>query len=223
MKNNKLPTPDEKLQDLVIRIKPSTLLTVILVSVGLLLAYAQGRASYQGSTSVPSLKPILSESPTPSPSPKTETVTNVPKNNNMNVTCTGPDGKQFQTTQTECDKFNKAWGNTSTSSPDPNEIVKCAIHADCGGGYKEMAKSTCDQMTCCKMIMSDGKIAWEFASKSSCSTKQSDNFYEYCAGPCKSSYEANMTRCNAMTDYSAKLECSRSAGETNSMCMKPCY
>lgn len=34
------------------------------------------------------------------------------------ITCTGPDGKQFQTTQEECDAFNAAWAPTPT--PDNN-------------------------------------------------------------------------------------------------------
>ena len=34
------------------------------------------------------------------------------------IDCTGPDGKQFQTTQEECDSFNAAWAPTPTPNPD---------------------------------------------------------------------------------------------------------
>lgn len=36
------------------------------------------------------------------------------------ITCTGPDQKQFQTTQKECDDFNRAWGNV----PRPSTILQ---------------------------------------------------------------------------------------------------
>lgn len=32
------------------------------------------------------------------------------------ITCTGPDGKQFQSTQQECDDFNSAWGKSSQTT-----------------------------------------------------------------------------------------------------------
>ncbi len=37
------------------------------------------------------------------------------------VDCTGPDGKHFQTTQQECDKFNSAWGKNNNTQ---NEIAQ---------------------------------------------------------------------------------------------------
>lgn len=52
-------------------------------------------------------QPKLGNSPTPAPS-------QIPKANSgavKKITCTGPDGKTFQTTQEECTAFNAAWGN----------------------------------------------------------------------------------------------------------------
>lgn len=35
----------------------------------------------------------------------------------VNISCTGPDNKTFQTTQEECDKFNSAWGKKPYQAP----------------------------------------------------------------------------------------------------------
>ncbi len=65
-------------------------------------------------------KPILKSSPsaslfnTPPPTP-TPTFTTVYKTDNRKdqlVDCVGPDGKHSQQTTTDCDTFNKAWGNS---------------------------------------------------------------------------------------------------------------
>lgn len=68
---------------------------------------------------------------------------------NSKIDCTGPDGKHFIATQKECDEFNTAWGNGPT--PDPNEIIQCNIHVNCGGGTKEMTRASCEQSTCCSL------------------------------------------------------------------------
>lgn len=47
---------------------------------------------------------------TPKPSAKSTPQAPAPKaNTSSQITCTGPDGKQFQTTQKVCDEFNAAW------------------------------------------------------------------------------------------------------------------
>jgi len=84
---------------------------------------------------------------------------------NPKIDCAGPDGKHFQATQKECDDFNTAWGNSP--KPDPNEIIKCNMHVNCGGGTKEMTRSSCEQSTCCSL--STGNI---LTSPSDCKQKQ---------------------------------------------------
>ncbi len=55
---------------------------------------------------------VRTVTPKPSPSTKPTPKAQAPKvDSPSQITCTGPDGKQFQTTQKECDEFNKAWGN----------------------------------------------------------------------------------------------------------------
>jgi hypothetical protein len=93
------------------------------------------------------------------------------------VNCIGPDGKEFQTTQQECDNFNTAWGNPPT--PDPNEYIKCNISTNCGGGYKEMTRSSCENITCCQINNS-----WELRERSQCSSEQKQQadseWIQYC-------------------------------------------
>ncbi len=57
------------------------------------------------------------------------------QSNPTKINCIGPDGKNFQTTQTECDNFNKAWGKKAVNTQAPinnNQIVyrypACAIY-----------------------------------------------------------------------------------------------
>lgn len=133
--------------------------------------------------------------PTPTPTP-TKTVNNPTKSNNTNtvqsnkIECTGPDGKKFNTTQKECDEFNAAWGNTATgrcldpngnviadekcpwlsentSTINDNEYIKCNISTNCGGGYREMTKKSCDNITCCQLDDS-----WELRDKDQCKREQ---------------------------------------------------
>lgn len=81
------------------------------------------------------------------------------------ITCTGPDNKQFQTTQEECDSFNKAWNNTPTLGAD--SMVRCNILANCGGGYKEMSLKTCQEMVCCEL-----STGWVSTSQDDCNHRQ---------------------------------------------------
>lgn len=64
-------------------------------------------------------KEIIQTSPTPTPKPEVKKKTTTSKNN---ITCTGPDGKQFQTTQKECDDFNSAWGNEPKTQPNNSDF-----------------------------------------------------------------------------------------------------
>lgn len=81
------------------------------------------------------------------------------------IDCTGPDGVIFKTTQEECDKFNFAWGNEPT--PNPNEYIRCNIHSNCGGGFKEMTRASCERIICCQL-----NDTWELRDKDQCNTEQ---------------------------------------------------
>lgn len=106
-------------------------------------------------------------SPTPSSTPKATPVSakTISKPSSGQITCTGPDGKSFNTTQAKCDEFNTAWGNAPT--PNPNETIQCNVHVNCGGGTKEMTRASCDQSTCCSL--SSGNA---ITSKDDCKNKQ---------------------------------------------------
>lgn len=55
------------------------------------------------------LPPITTNlTPQPTPAPNAKTTTTLPKS--PQITCTGPDYKTFQTTESECIKFRTAWG-----------------------------------------------------------------------------------------------------------------
>lgn len=64
---------------------------------------------------VPEKKEVIQSSPTSTAKPELKETTATNKNT---ITCTGPDGKKFQTTQKECEDFNLAWGNTAIMSGD---------------------------------------------------------------------------------------------------------
>jgi len=58
--------------------------------------------------------------PKPSPSAKPSIQPQVQQINAQKlITCTGPDGKQFQTSQKDCDEFNAAWKNNPTVTINP--------------------------------------------------------------------------------------------------------
>lgn len=109
--------------------------------------------------------PMPTSAPTSKPLQKTTSPTRVAPTNSNKITCTGPDGKTFKTTQEECDSFNQAWGNVPP--PDPNEVISCNIHANCGGGSKAMTRASCEQITCCSL-----KSGNTLTSPGDCKNKQ---------------------------------------------------
>lgn len=54
-----------------------------------------------------------------------------------------------------------------TQSP-TSDYVKCNISAKCGGGYKEMLKTTCEEMVCCTYSLDYPPI---FTSRSDCEAR----------------------------------------------------
>lgn len=59
--------------------------------------------------------------------------------NSSDVTCIGPDGKQFETSMDECKNLNEKWGKQV------DYMTNCNIQPECGGGTIYMSKSKCDQ------------------------------------------------------------------------------
>ena len=159
----------------------------------------------------------LPSTPTPNPSPttvptKTPIKSNSSSINNSNqIDCVGPDGKHFQTTKQKCDDFNKAWGVVPTINQ--NEYIRCNIHANCGGGYKEMTRSACEKMTCCQI-----NNTWELRDKGQCNTEQEQQsnaeWADFCNGlynpdSCSDYYDSGTTNWfNCRTDaYNNRINC----------------
>lgn len=132
-KNSPLNRAMKKLRKVITSILPSLMLLVI-IGAGGAFAYFREQQLSQPQQEIISPTPSPKNTPKPTPSPSSVgTKPVIQKSASNRITCTGPDGKQFQTTRKECDDFNAAWGNpTSTSQgvchdPDGNVIAieKC--------------------------------------------------------------------------------------------------
>ncbi len=143
----------------------------------------------------------------------------VPRTNTNLIDCTGPDGKVFKTTQEECENFNSAWDNPST--PDPNEIIKCTIHVNCGGGFVEMRRVDCDKMTCCEV---DSKNTLKFVSKDQCNKEQDkwlrDTLNAGCTTLCSFSTEICYSLYEVGTD---RANCIMDVKSQETKCLSDCY
>jgi len=144
---------------------------------GLEPAFTKSSVREEETTLKSTSNPTPTTAPTNVPTKQSTLVNSVNTKQSNKIECIGPDGKQFTTTQKECDEFNAAWGNIPT--PDPNEYIKCNISANCGGGYREMTRKTCEQMTCCQISGS-----WELREKGQCDKEQeqqsNDEWVEFC-------------------------------------------
>jgi cytochrome b561 len=154
---------------------------------------------------------IITQYPTQPASNGTYTAT---VNNNPNIDCVGPDGKHFQTTKTECDQFNAAWGNTPTL--DPNEYIKCNINPNCGGGYKEMTRSSCDQMTCCNT-----GSTWTLLSRGACDQAQKTSLGNLCQNMC-SAWNGDSCKNYYQVGSTGMSECISNALSQEFTCVNDC-
>lgn len=138
--------------------------------------------------------PVVTTAPTPTPTP-IPTVRRVPTPSPGKVvkgtsttstsavgtliTCTGPDGKKFTTTEEECREFNEAWGKPTvpafTLTPGSDPVITCNVHTSCGGGSRQMKRSECDQTTCCRI----GDKWYFYLSKDKCKKDQEDYWANY--------------------------------------------
>lgn len=116
------------------------------------------------------------------------------KNNNL-IECIGPDGKTFNTTQTECDKLNSAWGVTPT--PNPDQIIQCEIDTACGGGYREMKRSACLSMVCCETVS-----GWIVTARDVCSQTHKSTTNSFCYDIYNSYQSTNDSVCGLYKDKS---------------------
>lgn len=104
------------------------------------------------------------------------------------IDCVGPDGKTFKTTLKACEEFNNAWGKPlSTPTPNPHEYIRCNISPNCGGGYKEMTRSSCDNMICCQQM--DG--SWELRTNGQCKYDQGEDSGTKCRRACSDKYDTS--------------------------------
>lgn len=173
MRKSSEETEIKKSQEIILRINKNTITFLLLSLVVVLLSLNLIKTNHLTShTLVPSPTPTQTPKPNsiPTTTPASNPTNNTPSKTSQ-ITCTGPDGKSFTTTKQKCDEFNTAWGHPPT--PDPNEIVKCNISLDCGGGSKEVPRSTCNQLTCC--TLRSGNI---LTSDKDCKTKVYAECYE---------------------------------------------
>lgn len=98
-------------------------------------------------TNVVTPTPTLLITQTPTIKPKPKNTTNI-DNTGLQINCTGPDGKTFLTTQTECTKFNQDWSNTKTiNTTTKNGMVNCWQKRSDGSyvyNFGTIPKSECD-------------------------------------------------------------------------------
>lgn len=110
-----------------------------------------------GENQAPSPTAIITQSPTPSPTISTKK-TSTP-NTDKQITCIGPDKKQFKTTKKACDELNAAWGNSN------NDLIDCHL-TNCGLTVV-VSESECKTAVCCQL--STGKYVYA-KSNSECSS-----------------------------------------------------
>lgn len=160
------------------------------------------------------LPPTITPKPSAPPGTPTKTPAKYDSSSNNNsgqIDCVGPDGVHFQTTQQKCDDFNRAWGIVPTLNP--NEYIRCNISPNCGGGYKEMTRSACDNMTCCQI-----NNTWELRDKGQCNSEQekeiNDEWIDFCNGlynpdNCSTYWDSGTSNWfDCRTDaYNGRLDC----------------
>ncbi len=122
------------------------------------------------------------------------------------IRCTGPDGKTFQTTEKECIEFNEAWNNAPT--PNSNEIIKCNIHPNCGGGFKEMTRISCDEITCCKLLSGESVLT----SKKECENRNKTEVSKQCYDTYQKILDSGLENCRYLhkDNFSGYNNCSNS-------------
>jgi len=184
---------------IVFEINSTTLLTLIFVGIFLLLAYRFGLVgSLRLSTKV---SPSFTKSPVPTSSP-TRLPTPTPK-------------KQYIAPKP----------TTVIPSPlptiDPNkEIVRCTISPNCGGGFKEMTRESCQNTVCCKLDIFGSK--WELRTNSECSQQQSSSAYQHCIDGCSVAWNSNVCEGWTDIDLNKKAECELEQSKQRQECMSRC-
>lgn len=187
------------------------ILSIILISVIAFFSgiYSSGKIKIENLIQ-PSPTMVLLPTRPPTPTPTlVKKVVNTNSNNNQNIgkiTCTGPDGKSFQTTEAECIKFNQAWGSNGTANNNSNNNqtlngkVNCwekrsdgtyvynfgtISKADCDAQYKALSDSlshfrdpvTGNTMVDCKFTSSDFNFDFGRITSDQCKAK-SDAFWK---------------------------------------------
>jgi len=114
------------------------------------------------------------------------------------ITCIGPDNKEFKTTKEECERLNKSWGKST------DYIVNCQINQACGGGTKEMRLSDCNNTTCCEI----GNKWYFYLSKDKCRNDQTayNNNGLITCNVFGKSYRVTSQKCSEYLQYEYQVE-----------------
>lgn len=132
----------------------------------------------------------LFTTPTLTPIPyKKKVNTQVVKNS---YKCVGPDGKYFQTTQKECDEFNKAW---ETKKASPTVLINnnsTQINTNNNSGVIQACLAG-------KRVLAD-----------------------ICTGMCEMSRSTSMDICNYKVSMEERSQCREEATETQQSCFDKC-
>ena len=114
--------------------------------------------------SLPTYPIFLVPTYTPTPTVTNKQIKGISTSTSSLIDCIGPDEKHFKTTETECKKFNDAWGKPV------DYIVTCNVSSNCGGGTRSLKKSECDNSTCCQI----GDKWYYYPTKTACTQAQNN-------------------------------------------------
>lgn len=125
-----------------------------------------------------------------------------------------------------------------TSTPEPDPVIACNLHANCGGGSSQLRKSICKQSVCCQVggswmfYESDSKCIQDQESankevlkenyQNAAEQNNSDklnligeeakyNIFMGCMNAVNIQYDIDMNGCGYMSDEQEKLDCKWSA------------
>ena len=194
------------------KINDFTLIVLVfgLIVLGISIVDSKAFEGVRSNNSIPSFKPTVTPTPkpttTPKPNPTTTSKTNA---STSQITCIGPDDKQFITSMEKCKALNDKWDHPT------DYMINCNIHPDCGGGTEYMAKSQCDKPCSGKTTT---PIATTSTNKQTTPTTQL-NYYCYDNTLKYSYYTSSGEQCNL---NNSKSLCKGFVKSTYDICMDGC-
>lgn len=126
--------------------------------------------------------------PAPSPSLKPKATTTQPKV--PQITCTGPDYKEFQTTEAECTKFRTSWGLSASATPWTTQAPQRQLQQPQGANYA------------CKLNNSNGEYILFTVDSASCSRFQTQNVqFLNCTKIVNDTSNTCLSKCSAESEH----------------------